>query len=115
MEGQQHEKFDEWAIVDVMGHQRFVGKVTEQVIAGQGFVRVDIPATPTVGAWTKLIGTASIYAITPVSETIAVAMAQEREDVPLSRYELPESLRAPRLAAPPSDDDGFDPYEEDDD
>lgn len=109
--------FDEWAIVDVMGHQRFVGRVTEQVVAGQGFVRVDIPATDKVGAWSKLIGTASIYAITPVSEEIARGMAEERNQVPISRFDLPESLRAPRIAAPPPDDqydeDEFDDEDED--
>lgn len=85
--------FDEWAIVDVMGHQRYVGKVSEQVIAGQGFVRVDVPKTDKVQAWTKLIGTGSIYAITPVSEEIAKAMANRNQSEPIAAYEL-----APKIA-----------------
>lgn len=87
-----NESFDQWAIVDVMGHQRYVGRVTEEVIAGQGFVRVDIPATDKLQAWTKLIGTASIYAITPVSEEIARAMANNRQTEPIAAYELTPKL-----------------------
>lgn len=75
-------KFEQWAIVDVMGHQRFVGLVTEQVVAGQGFVRVDIPETSTVKAWTKLIGTSLIYGMTPVEEDIAKAMAENQIGFP---------------------------------
>jgi len=87
--------FDEWAIVDVMGHQRYIGRVTEQVIAGTGFVRVDVPKTEKTQAWSKLIGTGSIYAITPVSEEIARAMAEKRQDEPIQPYELtPKLLRA---------------------
>ena len=85
-------KFEEWAIVDVMGHQRYVGKVTEQVIAGCGFVRVDIPETETTQAWTKLVGTGSIYAITPVSEDIARSMAANSQREPVQAYELTPKL-----------------------
>lgn len=85
-------KFEEWAVVEVMGHQRFIGKVSEQVIAGTGFVRIDIPATDSNGPWTKLVGTSSIYAITPVSEELAREMASEARQQAISRYELPSKL-----------------------
>lgn len=104
----QEAKFDEWAIVDVMGHQRYVGRVTEQVIAGTGFVRVDVPATEKVQAWTKLIGTGSIYAITPVTEEIAKAMAENRQAEPIKAFEL-----TPRLTSQASIP--FDPYDDDPD
>ena len=104
------EAFDQWAVVDVMGHQRYVGRVTEQVIAGTGFVRVDVPATDKIQAWTKLIGTGSIYAITPVSEEIARAMVVNRQVEPIQAFEL-----TPRLTSQASmfddDYDGMDHYE----
>lgn len=99
--------FDEWAIVDVMGHQRYVGRVTEQVIAGCGFVRVDVPKTDKQPPWSKLIGTGSIYAITPVSEDIAKAMANRRDDTPVQAFEL-----TPRMTAQASIP--FDDHDEDD-
>lgn len=88
------EGFDQWAIVDVMGHQRYIGRVTEEVIAGCGFVRVDIPKTDEQPAWTKLIGTASIYAITPVEKDIAIAMSKRSNQSPVSAYELTPKMIA---------------------
>jgi hypothetical protein len=87
------DQFDQWAIVDVMGHQRFVGRVTEQVIAGTGFVRIDVPETPKANAWTKLVGTASIYAITPITEEIARDMAEKRNDSPIQLFDLSANMR----------------------
>ena len=37
------EQFETWAIVEILGRKRFAGWVTEQQVAGQGFVRVDVP------------------------------------------------------------------------
>ena len=89
-----NDKFEQYAIVDVMGHQRYVGLVTEQVIAGCGFVRVDVPATSEVKAWTKLIGTGSIYAITPVEKDIAVAMDERQQKKPIEAFELTPTMVA---------------------
>ena len=84
-------KFEQWAIVDVMGHQRFVGLVTEEVIAGQGFIRVDIPKTDKNHAWSKLIGPSSIYAITPVEKNIAMAMANNLGKRAIEPYQLTQT------------------------
>lgn len=69
------EKFEQHCIVEVMGHRRFAGLVTEQVIGGASFVRVDVPAVDGRAAFCKLIGAGSIYMITPVSEEVAQAAA----------------------------------------
>ena len=37
------DKFDHWCIVELFGHNQIAGKVTEQAIGGQSFVRVDVP------------------------------------------------------------------------
>ncbi len=88
----ENEKFEQWAIVDVMGHNRFVGLVTEQVVAGAGFVRVDVPKTSKLPAWSKLIGTGSIYSITPVERDIAVAMVERMQKQPIQAFELTTEL-----------------------
>lgn len=105
--GSDSEKFEEWAIVDVMGHQRFVGLVTEQVIAGQGFVRVDVPKTSTEQAWTKLIGTGSIYSITPVDKDIACSMAERSKAKPIESYQLTDTLIRQTIGHDPDGQDSF--------
>lgn len=63
--------FDEWGIVEVMGHQAYAGRITSQTIAGASFVRVDVPQTERSPGFTKLLGTTAIFAITPTTKEIA--------------------------------------------
>jgi len=67
--------FDQWAVVDVMGHQRYAGRVTEQVIAGAGFIRVDVPETKGGPGFTKLFGPGAIHSITICTEASARTVA----------------------------------------
>lgn len=78
--------FDIFAIVELFGHSRIAGRVTEQVIAGQGFVRVDVPELPSRGAFTRLFGPGAIYSITPVNEQTACAAAQSMQVEPVNVY-----------------------------
>lgn len=96
------EKFDCWAIVEVMGHSRYAGRVTEQAIGGCNFVRVDVPkidqSTPEradiTQAFTKLLGQSSIFAITPVSEEVARHFAASIRAAPVHVYDLPRVHQA---------------------
>ena len=36
-------KFEEWAVLELFGHQRLAGLVSEVQIGGASFVRVDVP------------------------------------------------------------------------
>jgi hypothetical protein len=80
--------FQQWAIVELFGHQRIAGLVSEQVIAGQGFVRVDVPACKEREGFTRMFGTGAIYSIIPTSEEIATAFASANVDKPVSPYQL---------------------------
>ena len=97
---------DCWAVVEVMGRTRYAGKVTEQVIAGAAFVRLDVPATPAllqgerviseaVAAFTRYIGAASIFAITPTTEAEARNLARLWGAMPVDLW---ESKKAQQLA-----------------
>lgn len=78
---EQPAPLDCWAIVEVMGHKRFAGHVTEQLFGSASLIRVDVPATEqparygreayTTAEYSKLIGLASIYCITPCTEEVA--------------------------------------------
>jgi len=86
----QNQTFDQWCIVELFGHQRIAGRVTEQAIGGCNFVRVDVPEIAGKPAFTKLFGNGAIYAMSPVSEAVAMAVANQIRVVPVSAYELPE-------------------------
>lgn len=87
--------FDEWAIVEVMGHRRFAGRVTEQVIAGAGFIRIDVPEVNERQPFAKLFGPTSIYGITPVDEPTARAAATAFAERPFDVWSLQQALPSP--------------------
>lgn len=93
-------RFEQWAILEILGHQRFAGLVTEQTVGGSSFVRIDVPVSDGRPAFTKLFGAGSIYCITPVAEDIARAMARELRKEPMSIYDFPEEIRDRLRSAP---------------
>lgn len=80
---------DCWALVELFGHQKIAGKVTEQSIAGAAMLRVDVPETPKQPAYTRYFGHGAIYSINPTTEEIARAMAGQCSSEPVHRYQLP--------------------------
>jgi hypothetical protein len=104
------EKFDCWAVVEVMGHQRYAGRVTEQAIGGCAFVRVDVPAVEGRLPYTKLLGQGSIFAITPVSEAVARNVAAQSYAKPVEVY-APAMQQALSFNRGATDDNEMDEYE----
>jgi hypothetical protein len=84
--------FESWAIVELFGRQQMAGRVTEQTIAGQGFVRVDVPQVDDRGGFTRLFGPSAIYSIIPVDEETARAFVRRNFAAPIQPWqlELPE-------------------------
>ncbi|HZU87405.1 MAG TPA: hypothetical protein VFF78_07970 [Anaerolineaceae bacterium] len=80
--------FDTWAIVELFGHNVLAGRVTEQVVAGQGFVRVDVPAVNDVPGYSRLFGPGAIYSITPCPEEVATAYAANLRARPIQIYQI---------------------------
>jgi len=87
-----NDKFEQFAIVELFGHQVIAGKVSEQVIGGQGFVRVDVPAVDGQEAFTKFYGSGAIYAITPCDEDTAMAavIGLKRKPIDVWKLNLPQ-------------------------
>ena len=89
------EKFEQFAVVELFGHQIIAGFVSEQVIGGQGFVRVDVPTVDDQVGFTKFYGAGAIYAITPCdSETMLEAVRGLRQK-PIDVWKL----NLPKLSA----------------
>ena len=95
--------FEQWALVELFGHSRIAGFLTEQTIGGCSFIRVDVPAVDDAPAFTKLYGQGAIYGISFVAEEIARAAAKSYRIRPVSIYEIPElrQLRLPDASGKP--------------
>ena len=109
----EQQKFEQWAIVEIFGHQRIAGRVSEQTIGGCSFVRVDVPAVGDEQAFTKLFGQGAIYAITFVDESAATLAAGAIQARPIDTWELQRAMKAlPAAAADKSPDKADDdiPY-----
>lgn len=67
--GQQQSKFELWCLVELFGHQRIAGFVSEATIGGGAFIRVDVPNPYSEGdLYTRYFGPAAIYAINPTTK-----------------------------------------------
>lgn len=130
---EEQAKFEGWAVVEIMGHQRYAGFVTTQAFGGAVLFRVDVPALPErerlteyddyfdgkyvpkgaavkeleKPAYTKLFGAASVYCITPCTEEAAMKALESMQSRALKLLALPEK---PALDAPDNDD----PQQDDD-
>lgn len=85
--------FAAWVIIELLGHRRLAGYLTEQQIAGTSFLRLDIPAEPPV---TQYYSPGSVYAITPTTEEIARTVARDSRPAPVQRWELEPAKDADR-------------------
>jgi hypothetical protein len=102
--------FEGWAILELMGHRRLGGRISEATIAGGAFIRIDIPHPNAIGMFraSQFYSPSAVYAITPTTEEVACAIGR-RAPEPVSRWELP--------ALPETSDDdadALDEYEVDD-
>ena len=83
--------FEGWAILELMGHRRLAGWVSETMIAGGSFVRIDVPGetnAPDFSA-TQFYSPSAVYCITPTTEEIAKGVAVGNRPMPVTRWELP--------------------------
>ncbi len=84
--------FEGWGVLELFGHRRLGGYVSEQELAGQAFVRIDVPDRR--GPAEKVLATQlyhpnAVYALTPCGESEARAVAYRNEPEPVTRWELP--------------------------
>jgi hypothetical protein len=84
--------FESWAIVEVMGHSRYAGFVTERSIGGTSFLQVEVPEVDGAPGFTKILGATAIFAITPVEEAIARAEAQFSASREFRKLNLPAEI-----------------------
>ena len=109
-----------YAVLELFGHARIAGAVSEQTFGGASLVRVDVPevklaltdydaplvdgARPkkqrTIAAHTRSFGAGAIYSINWCDETTAILAAHSIQHEPLSPYSVREALASmPELRA----------------
>ena len=90
-----------WAILELMGHAKTAGFVTEVERYGVKMGRIDVPDESELGFYTQFFGGSSVYRETPVSEEVARAFVRASQPRPVHLYQL--KLPAPQVIEP---DDG---------
>jgi hypothetical protein len=126
--------FAQWCVVEVMGHHTVAGYVTEEVIAGHAFIRIDVPGVPEnryqrrswsseptevieppIAAHTVYYGPGSIYSLKPTTEEAVRARAVQLRVKSIDVY-LPsaDTQEIPFQRALPSGDEEEDEADQDD-
>lgn len=108
------ESFGVWAILELMGHTKLAGFVTEEKRFGSEIGRIDIPtsADDPTKFFTQYFGGQTIYRLTPCTEQVARAFALGHQPRPVYVYEL--QLPAPRPISTKGEPDEVDIDEEED-
>ena len=81
------ERFEGWAILELMGHSKSAGYVKTVELAGHGMLRVDVPGENGDVNRTEYFSPGALYALRPVSEEFARLTAREMAR-PISTYGL---------------------------
>ena len=83
--------FSGWAIVELMGHVRLAGRVSEEEHFGAKLGRIDVP-DGAGGFTTQFFGGGSVYRVTPTTEEIARKVAESSQPEPVYAWDLRRSL-----------------------
>lgn len=121
----------QWAIVELFGHARIAGRISEQEFGGTKMVRVDVPAVSAdpkdpdgekIDAHTRFFGGGAIYSINWVDELVARIAAGSIRHQPIDTWSLQSALarmsdadRQRLLAAPAGQCTSFDVDDDPDD
>ena len=82
-----------WALVELFGHQRIVGFVTVDPVEFPGMIRVDVPDLLKDGkvvraGFTRYVGRAALYGVNPIDENTARRLLPHVDGRPSRPMEL---------------------------
>ena len=80
-------------ILELFGHQRIAGVLTEQQIGGASFIRIDVPEIPEQAAYSRMLNPSAIYAINPVTEEVMLATATALKSKPIESWDAREMIK----------------------
>lgn len=100
--------FEGWVILELMGHRRLAGHLSEAQIGGASFVRIDVPeGEGPENVATQFYSPSAVYCITPTTEAIARKVAATSRPEPVTAWELRPERTLP--ARTEDDEDDYDP------
>lgn len=109
-------KYSGHTVLELFGHVRIAGFVTEESIAGEAFLRVEVPAVGGKPGFTRYYHPKSVYSMSPTDEATVLAVAAREDHAPVRAWEMPQPKAEPaRLAYVGTDDDDEGEDERDDD
>jgi hypothetical protein len=82
------EKFEQWVLLELFGHNKIAGLATERNIAGGSFLQVDVPETKSQPAFTRLLNPSAIYAVNPITEEVAKLYAENLGVKPIESWDI---------------------------
>ena len=103
----QQAGFGHWAVLELLGHVKVAGYITEEEHFGSKLGRIDIPGQDGGIALTQFFGGQSVYRLTPVSEATARAFAAANQSRPVTKFDL-QQIEAPSIRTHWADDDDID-------
>ena len=92
------ERFEGWAVLELMGHGKTAGYIKTVELAGHGMLRVDVPTIDRNGEEaesfdrTEYYGPSSVYSLKPVTEEFARYTARQIGK-PVTAYGLESVFR----------------------
>jgi len=119
--------YEGWTILEIKGHRKIAGWVSEVEIAGFKMLRIDVPgpgmrilaAAPSeakpVGPWqvTQWYNGSSVHCMTATTADVAIRFAVNSSPDPVTRWELKEPT--PALPEPYAGHAGYSRYDDDHD
>lgn len=102
------QRFDEWALLELFGHQKICGRVTATSLGGASFIRIDVPDENGKQGYTRFFSPQAVYSITPMIETSARAIIRTGLNPEMiSRYDVTRMLPALRKSDPEAFESAF--------
>lgn len=89
----ENQKFETTALIELFGHTRMAGTISEQTIGSSTFIRVDVPETELNPKFTRFLNPSAIYAINPITEEVMQEMAENMQVKPIDTWDIREVIR----------------------
>ena len=83
-------RFESWGLLELFGHQRLAGRISDQTIGGVHFLRIDVPEVDGTPGYSRFFTQGAIYGMTPMEEAVARALAKRLRATPVDSFTLRE-------------------------